>query len=84
MLKITRRNDDRPALRLEGRLTRYEVGLLRETLRTDAQSFCILELSDLVFVDENGAAALVELAERGVELRGGSPFVQQLLKDVAS
>jgi anti-anti-sigma regulatory factor len=84
MLRITRRNDDRPALRLEGRLTRYEVGLLRETLRTGAQRFCVLELADLAFVDESGAAALVELAQRGIELRGGSPFVQQLLKDVAS
>jgi hypothetical protein len=77
MLRISRRDDESP-LRLEGRLTRYEVALLRETLRS-ARAPHALELADLAFVDEAGAAALRDLRARGVTLRGGSPFVRLLL-----
>jgi anti-anti-sigma regulatory factor len=83
MLRITRRPDR--SVRLEGRLTRYEVALLREALRASSSSAAeALDLADLAFVDEAGAAALSELRSRGLELRGGSPFVRQLLEEVAS
>jgi anti-anti-sigma regulatory factor len=78
MLRITRRPDQ--ALRLEGRLTREEVALLR-----GAAAGCgAVDLSGLAFVDESGADALRELARQGCELRGGSPFVRQLLGEMAS
>jgi ABC-type transporter Mla MlaB component len=82
MLRITRRPDE--ALRLEGRLTRYEVALLRESLRAAPNGFAFLDLSDLAFVDERGAALLVELRQRGVELRGASPFVRRLVEEVSA
>ena len=83
MLRITDL-DDRHTLQLEGRLTRYEVGLLRETLRRGPNGVQVLDLAGLAFVDEAGAAALAELQERGLELAGGSPYVEALLKEVAS
>lgn len=82
MLRITD-PDDRHTLRLEGRLTRYEVGLLRETLRRRPNGYQALDLAGLAFVDEAGAAALAELQRRGLELRGGSAFVEALLNEVA-
>lgn len=82
MLRITHRPDR--SLHLEGRLTRYEVGLLRETLRASATGLRLVDLADLAFVDEAGAAALTDLRSRGLELRGGSAFVRQLLEEVAS
>jgi anti-anti-sigma regulatory factor len=82
MLRITD-PDDRHTLLLEGRLTRYEVALLRETLRRGPNGYQVLDLAGLAFVDEAGAAALAELQRRGLELRGGSSFVEALLKEVA-
>jgi anti-anti-sigma regulatory factor len=83
MLRISR-PDERPTLCLEGRLTRYEVGLLRESLRRGASGCEVLDLSGLTFVDEAGAAVLVEMRRRGLELRGGSSFVRLLLEGVES
>ena len=79
MLRISR---DADAVRLEGRLTRYEVGLLREALRGAPNGARAVDLADLAFVDDAGAAALTDLRSRGLELRGGSPFVRQLLQEV--
>jgi hypothetical protein len=77
MLRITRRPE---ALRLEGRLTRDEI----ELLRTAVKGCGAVDLSGLAFVDEAGADALRALGRQGCELRGGSPFVRQLLGEVAS
>jgi ABC-type transporter Mla MlaB component len=79
MLRITRTQDR--TLRLEGRLTRYEIGLLRETLRSAPDGPPVIDLADLGFLDPEGAAALAELRRRGAELRGGSAFVRELLKE---
>jgi ABC-type transporter Mla MlaB component len=80
MLRISRSHDE--TLRLEGRLTRYEVGLLRETLRAGPNGTRAVDLADLAFVDEAGAAVLSDLRSRGLELRGGSAYVRQLLQEV--
>lgn len=82
MLRITRH--PRHALRLEGRLTRHEVDLLREVCRSAASGVAVVDVESLAFVDEVGAAALVDLQQRGLEIRGGSAFVRQLLEEVAS
>jgi anti-anti-sigma regulatory factor len=82
MLRITRRPDQ--ALRLEGRLTRDELALLRDTLGREGDACDAVDLSGLAFVDEAGAHALRDLGRRGCELRGGSPFIRQLLEEVAS
>ncbi|HVH06495.1 MAG TPA: STAS domain-containing protein [Myxococcota bacterium] len=83
MLRITQR-DDRETLRLEGRLTRYEVALLRETLRRGPNGTRVIDLAGVAFLDEDGARTLIDLRQRGLELRGGSPFVKQLLLEVES
>lgn len=81
MLRITRRQH---ALRLEGRLTRSEVPLVRETLSPPPHGVSVIDLTHLAFVDEAGAAELLDLQRRGFQLRWGSPFVRQLLEEVAS
>jgi anti-anti-sigma regulatory factor len=81
MLRITR--DLEHTLRLEGRLTRHEVDVLREILRSPPNGVVVVDVASLAFVDEVGAAALVDLRRRGLEIRGGSPFVRQLLEEVA-
>jgi anti-anti-sigma regulatory factor len=83
MLRITHR-DDRVTLSLEGRITRYEVALLRETVRRGPDVARVLDLAGVTFLDEDGAKTLLDLCQRGLELRGGSPFVQQLLLEVES
>ena len=80
MLRITRQLEH--TVRLEGRLTRQEVPVLREAFRSPDCSTTVLELSSLVFVDEAGAAVLADLRREGLELRGGSPFVRQILEEV--
>ena len=82
MLRITRQLEH--TLHLEGRLTRREVGLLREVCRASAHAVGVVDVSRLAFVDELGAASLVALQRRGFEIRGASPFVLQLLERVAS
>jgi ABC-type transporter Mla MlaB component len=82
MLRIT--PDAARGLQLEGRLTRFELGLLRETLHAASRGHTRLDLSRLRFVDEAGAAALRELEGRGLELVGGSAFVRQLLREGAA
>ena len=81
MLRITR---DLTQARLEGRLTRHEVELLHDVLRSAADGVAVVDLTSLVFLDEVGALALTDLRRRGLEIRGGSPFVRQLLEEVAS
>ncbi len=82
MLRITRHLQR--ALHLEGRLTRHEVDLLREVFRSPTDRVAVVDLTSVAFVDEVGAAALADLQRRGVEIRGGSPFIRQLLEEVAS
>jgi anti-anti-sigma regulatory factor len=80
MLRITRHLEQ---ARLEGRLTRREVDLVREVFRSPTD-VAVVDLTSLAYVDEVGAAALKDLERRGLEIRGGSPFVRQLLEEVAS
>jgi ABC-type transporter Mla MlaB component len=80
MLRITRSQDR--TLRLEGRLTRYEVGLLGETLRASPNDYAAIDLTELVSIDEAGAATLLDLERHGLELRGASPFVREFLQEV--
>ena len=39
----------------------------------------VLDLSDLIFADDAGAAAIRLLCEGGAEIRGASPFVKLLI-----
>jgi hypothetical protein len=44
----------------------------------------VVDLTSLVFLDEVGALALIDLRRSGLEIRGGSPFVRQLLEEATS
>ena len=43
------------------------------------ETYYVLDLSKLVFVDDAGAEVIRMLRERGVEIRGASPFVKLLI-----
>jgi anti-anti-sigma regulatory factor len=88
MLRITRLDGKRQAtiLRLEGRLTQRDLTELDATIagcRKDRRAV-VVDLAGLGFVDEKAAAALVAAQADDVELVGASPFVKELLQEVAS
>ena len=56
-------------IRVEGRLSRDEVGELDQLIGDDPRAVC-LELSELRSADAAGLAALRRLRARGVEMRG--------------
>jgi ABC-type transporter Mla MlaB component len=72
----------RVVLRLEGRLTAPDLGLVENALREAVQrsAWVVLELSGLRSLDDGAAAALAELARTGVELVGASGFVSALVR----
>jgi hypothetical protein len=72
-------------LRLEGRLVGpwvAEAGPLCNRL-LDELFALKLDLTDLSYVDRNGAMLLVRLRARGVSFVNSSPFVEEQLKSVA-
>jgi anti-anti-sigma regulatory factor len=85
VLRITRIDIGRgvTALRLEGRVTELELEMLHETsaecLRENRR--LVLDLSGVLFVSLEGAAAIRHLQERGIVLEGCSPFVRELLNE---
>ena len=84
MLKISQiGNASRPVtLRLEGRMVGPWVGEVRATCQPyldDGRSLQ-LDLTGVVFVDQAGVEFLKELISRGIELVGGSLFVEEQLR----
>ena len=67
-------------IRLEGRLEAIGVADLRESCRSAGVPLR-LDLSGLQSADEAGIDALKFLRAQGVEFRGASPHVRELLKD---
>lgn len=68
-------------LELEGRLTRPDIAELEKAvvaarLRSPRVS---LDLSELTYLDSDGATALRELRRQDVEIHGGSAFVAEVL-----
>ena len=83
MLRITPTDgESERTLRLEGRLVDPWVGELLSTCReaASAERCLMLDLSGVTFVDAAGLACLRDLRERGAVLRGGSAFINELLK----
>jgi anti-anti-sigma regulatory factor len=74
-----------PVLRLEGTLT-APAGLdeLKRICQPllDEHSGLVLDLSGITFVDRAAASSLAQLQRRGVVLRGCSPLIQELLKEI--
>jgi anti-anti-sigma regulatory factor len=82
VLRITRnKSAGTNTLKVEGRLAGDWVRELSQAVSTtpaDA-SRVVLDLSDLSYVDPDGAVLLRTLRERGLELMGGSSFVSSLI-----
>lgn len=79
-LRITASTNGQTAeIRLEGRLEAMGVPDLRESCRT-AGLPVRLDLSGLRSADEVGIDALRSLRAQGVEFRGASPYISELLK----
>ena len=88
MLRITRMDGTRNAtiLRLEGRLTQSDLAEFDAAIsacRTDKRHV-VVDLAGVGFLDESCAAALAAAQHDDVELIGASPFVKELLEEVAS
>jgi ABC-type transporter Mla MlaB component len=84
MLKITPfRSNRTTTLRVEGRLTQSTVEQLTSTAESclAGRSNLELDLSELRFVDHEGASALRKLARRGALLLGCSGFLHELLRE---
>lgn len=84
MLRITRENEQEAVtLRLEGRVTRRELGALDEAVHgcPPGAPCVVIDLAGVRFVDAAGAVVLRALRREPVVIRGGSPFVRELLEE---
>lgn len=75
------RDGDRTIVRIEGTLTRNDVGLLDQFCEDLAvgPSGVIIDLAGVHFVDVDAAKTLRQLMRRGAQLEGSNPFVRQLV-----
>jgi hypothetical protein len=83
MLKITnsRQNASDRTVKLEGKLLGPWVDEVRSLFTgTDAESFPLLDLSGLSYVDRPGTEMLQQLLQQGVRIESCSPFVAELLR----
>lgn len=84
MLRITTiQTPGKPAvLKLEGKLLEPWIGELQQACRKTLapKTAVTLDLTGLSFVDASGTIALRDLRRRGVELKGCTPLVAELLK----
>jgi ABC-type transporter Mla MlaB component len=85
MLRITTIQNDGspPVLKLEGKLLEPWIGELHQACREACEraASATLDLAGLSFVDVPGTIALRDLRRRGLQLRGCSPLVAELLKE---
>jgi hypothetical protein len=72
------REDDATVVHVDGRLSVRGVGDLDSTV-TREPGTVIVDLTNLLSADDAGIAALRLLTERGVRLRGASPYIALLL-----
>ncbi len=81
MLRVT---EDDEGLVIEGELIGPWVAELRtvaeQRLRRQPVPAPSLDLGAVDYVDPSGVALLRELLEAGMQLRGGNPFVDELLR----
>lgn len=86
MLRITAvQNEGAPTvLKIEGKLLEPWIGELHEACRkTFGLSVpATLDVAGLSFVDAPGTIALRDLLRRGATLRGCSPLIAELLKEI--
>jgi anti-anti-sigma regulatory factor len=88
MLKITRQTSEsnRVALRLEGQVIGPWVEALRqacEEVRSgNGRKGMVLDLSGVSFIDARGVALFRELVSHHAELKNGSVYIAEQLKEV--
>ena len=63
---------------IAGRLCGSAVAQLKEVC-DPIEDLLVIDLSSLLFVDDEGIIALRAIADKGVQVQGASPFVQLLL-----
>lgn len=68
----------KPVVRVAGRLTSGAVDQLKKACRPIKASF-VIDLSDLVYADDEGISAIREIVDKGVLVQGASPFVKLLI-----
>ena len=73
------RTADSTVVHVDGRLAVGGVDDLQRAV-TEATGTVILDLTNLLSADDAGVAALRLLRQRGVQLRGASPYVTLLLR----
>jgi len=69
-------------VRIIGRLSNTAVKKLIEAC-DQVKGAIVMDLSDLRSADTSGISAIQRLSEKGAEIRGASPFIHLLLKDVS-
>lgn len=67
-------------VRISGRLTRHSVVQLEKACQP-IEAHCVVDLSGLLYADEEGVNAIRALIQSGVQIRGASPFIVLLLNN---
>jgi anti-anti-sigma regulatory factor len=81
VIKLTKQSTPSElVIRIEGSLRADTLAELRDLIDSDGRSIT-LDLAGLESLDSDGLALLVQLRNRGHQLRGGSLYVKQLLEE---
>ena len=84
MLRITvvSETSQEVILRIEGRVTQTDLGLVREEITRCSQEAkrVVIDLANVRFIDDAGIELLTDYTRRGMVLSGGSPFLRSLLE----
>jgi anti-anti-sigma regulatory factor len=81
-LKITEVENirDRKLLQLEGKLTNGDARILERTLgKIGDEEHITVDLSGVTFIDRDGAAIVMQLKQKGVDLVGLNFFIKAVL-----
>lgn len=74
-------NDSEPVFCIAGRLAGSAVTQLKKA-SDPIEEPMVMDLTNLLFADDRGIDAIRSLIDRGWQVRGASPFVQLLLKNM--
>ena len=69
-------------VRIAGRLSNTAVAHLEKACNP-LEKPVVIDLSNLLFADDDGINAIRAIAEKGAQVRGASPFVQLLLDNAS-
>ena len=65
-------------VRIAGRLSGIAVAQLQKAC-DPIEGFFVIDLSNLLFADDEGVDAIRSIADKGTQIQGASPFIQLLL-----